>query len=61
MVQNIFIARHGARQDSLDPTWRATAEWPEDTPLAESGHRQARQLGLHMVIEDIRQIISSPY
>ncbi len=44
-LRTIWLARHGARQDSMYPGWRHTAERPDDTPLAKEGHQQARETG----------------
>ena len=60
-TRRIFLARHGNRQDLVDPTWRASAEEPLDPPLAADGVEQARRLGQRLIGEGIVAIVASPY
>ncbi len=38
--QDVFIMRHGARQDAYDKRWVETASRPYDTPLSIQGHHR---------------------
>jgi broad specificity phosphatase PhoE len=60
-TRRIFLARHGNRQDLVDPTWGASAEEPLDPPLAADGVEQARRLGQRLAGEGIVAIVASPY
>src|SRR4051812_31418489 len=60
-TRRIFLARHGNRQDMVDPGWAASAEEPLDPPLAADGVEQARRLGQRLAGEGIVAIVASPY
>jgi broad specificity phosphatase PhoE len=60
-MRRIFLARHGNRQDFVDPTWPDSAEEPYDPPLSMDGIEQARRLGRRLAGEDIRAIVTSPF
>jgi broad specificity phosphatase PhoE len=60
-LRRIFLARHGNRQDFVDPAWSASAEEPYDPPLSSDGVEQARRLGLRLRGEGIVSIVSSPF
>ena len=60
-TRRIFLARHGNRQDRVEPSWGASAEEPLDPPLAADGVEQARRLGQRLAAEGIVAIVASPY
>jgi len=49
--RRIFLARHGNRQDFVDPRWLDQAEEPYDPPLSADGVEQARGLGRRLAGE----------
>lgn len=57
----IWIARHGNREDFVNPDWKLTAERKYDPSLSSDGIQQAKLLGDRLEGEGIRYIISSPY
>jgi broad specificity phosphatase PhoE len=57
----LWIARHGNRQDLVDPGWKLEAERPHDPPLSEDGFEQARELAERLAREDIGHIYASPF
>lgn len=61
MADVIWLARHGSRQDFVDPAWHQTADRPHDPPLSEEGLIQVRQLAKRMQPEGISAIFSSPF
>jgi broad specificity phosphatase PhoE len=60
-MRRIFLARHGNRQDFVDPTWPDSAEEPYDPPLSADGIEQARRLGRRLAREGIGAIVTSPF
>lgn len=60
-ARRIFIARHGNRQDFVDPTWVDGALERYDPPLSPDGFEQARRLGQRLVGEGIVAIVASPF
>ncbi len=60
-TRRVFLARHGNRQDFVDPTWHSTADEPYDPPLSADGIEQARRLGQRLRGEGINAIVSSPF
>jgi broad specificity phosphatase PhoE len=60
-TRRIFLARHGNRQDFVDPSWRHAAEAPHDPPLSADGVEQARRLGQRLRGEGIEAIVASPF
>src|SRR5262245_55492108 len=60
-VRRIFVARHGNRQDFVDPAWVHAAEERYDPPLSADGFEQARRLGLRLAGEGIVAIVASPF
>lgn len=59
--RTIWIARHGNREDFVDPGWVERAERPYDPGLSPDGLEQARQLAGRLAGENISRIYSSPY
>lgn len=59
--RRIFIARHGNRQDLVDPGWYASADEPYDPPLSADGVEQARGLGRRLRGEGVQAIVASPF
>lgn len=61
MTQTVWVARHGTREDFLDPTWRFRAKRPFDPALSRSGHQQAQELAQQLQAEPIDLIFASPF
>lgn len=61
MADVIWLARHGSRQDFVDPDWHQTAVRPHDPPLSDEGRIQAGQLAHRLETEGINAIFSSPF
>lgn len=61
MSDVIWIARHGNRQDFVNPNWPKTAKRPFDPGLSEDGIVQARQLAERLTAEDIGAVFASPF
>ncbi len=59
--RTIWIARHGNREDFVDPGWVKRADRPFDPGLSPDGQEQARQLADRLAGENISRIYSSPY
>ena len=60
-TRRIFLARHGNREDFVDPSWPSRADEPYDPPLSADGVEQARRLGLRLKNEGIDAIVASPF
>jgi broad specificity phosphatase PhoE len=60
-TRRIFLARHGNRQDFVDPGWPSTADEPYDPPLSVDGVEQARRLGQRLAGEGIEAVVVSPF
>lgn len=60
-ARRIFLARHGNREDFVDPTWPSRADEPYDPPLSADGVEQARRLGQRLRHEGIDAIVASPF
>lgn len=64
-AKNLFIIRHGERLDRINPNWASKALRPQDTPLSQMGHEQARRLGKwlysKMPIRTPTKIFCSPF
>jgi broad specificity phosphatase PhoE len=60
-LRRIFLARHGNRQDFVDPSWVSRAVEPYDPPLSADGVEQARRLGERLTDEGIDAIVASPF
>lgn len=58
----LLVARHGERADRADPRWAATAGYPLDPPLSESGCADAERMvmGLRERGIAVHHIFSSP-
>lgn len=61
MSQVVWLARHGNRQDFVDPAWPETAERPHDPGLSPDGIEQAQKLGRRLAGEGIDYIFASPF
>lgn len=61
MTQTIWVARHGTREDFLDPTWRLRAKRPFDPALSRSGHQQAQELAHRLQDQPVDLIFASPF
>lgn len=60
-MHTIFLVRHALRADSQDPTWRQTAERPDDPPLSAAGLEQARAVGAYLQARGIAALYCSPF
>jgi broad specificity phosphatase PhoE len=61
MPKTVWIARHGNRQDFIDPHWRNQALRPFDPPLSDDGAVQAQELAQRLAGEAIAHIFASPF
>ncbi len=61
MTRTVWIARHGNRQDFVNPDWPRTAKHPYDPGLSPDGIEQARRLGKRLASEPIAYIFASPF
>ncbi|MDB9312506.1 histidine phosphatase family protein [Spirulina sp. CS-785/01] len=59
--QTLWIARHGNREDFVDPSWISTAGHPFNPALSEDGIQQAKDLAQRLAQEDIAHIFTSPF
>ena len=59
--RHFHFVRHGMRADFENPAWRETAANPHDTPLSETGLRQAEDVARALGDRDITHIFSSPF
>jgi len=59
--QMVWLARHGNRQDFVDPDWPKTAERPYDPGLSPDGLEQAHRLAQRLRGEGIRRVFASPF
>lgn len=59
--RQIYIARHGHREDYLGDAWRKTASRPHDPGLSDLGHRQARELAERLRAANLQHIFASPF
>lgn len=57
----VYVARHGERQDFVDPSWKETAENPHDPPLTKDGEEQASELGARLAKCNIAHVFASPF
>jgi broad specificity phosphatase PhoE len=60
-ARKIFLARHGNREDFIDPSWPSRADEPYDPPLSADGVEQAQRLGQRLRHEGIDAIVASPF
>ncbi|MBI2438871.1 MAG: histidine phosphatase family protein [Lentisphaerae bacterium] len=60
-ARNIWLIRHGNRQDVFDPSWLATAPRRHDPPLSARGIQQARETGVFLESQKISHIFASPF
>ena len=61
MTQTLWIARHGNRQDFVDPHWPQSAQRPYDPGLSPDGVVQAQELAQRLAGEKIAHIFASPF
>jgi broad specificity phosphatase PhoE len=61
MERHFYFVRHGKRVDFENPAWRESAANPHDTPLSETGLRQAEDIATALEGCGIRHIFSSPF
>jgi len=57
----VFLARHGEREDHVNPKWYLNAPNVFDPPLSNKGLRQAAELGERLRSESITHIFASPF
>jgi broad specificity phosphatase PhoE len=60
-MRSLWIARHGNRQDFVDPDWHGTADRPHDPGLSPDGVEQARALGRRIASLSVDGIVASPF
>ncbi len=60
-MRSIWIARHGNRQDFVDPDWHASADRPHDPGLSADGVEQAHALGHRVASLSVDRVIASPF
>ncbi|NEQ70988.1 MAG: histidine phosphatase family protein [Symploca sp. SIO2D2] len=60
-VMKIHVARHGIREDHIDPDWKSKAAYPDDPGLHSSGLKQAGELGDFLKEKGIQIIYTSPF
>jgi broad specificity phosphatase PhoE len=61
MAADLWLVRHGNREDLVDLDWGLTAARPHDPALSPDGMRQARAAGLALMGRGIRRVFTSPY
>lgn len=61
MADTLWLARHGNRQDFVDPQWTKSAARPYDPGLSPDGTEQAKRLAARLAGEDIKAVFSSPF
>lgn len=59
--RNIYLARHGHREDMATENWHKTAARPSDPGLSELGFTQARELAQRLKDCAIDRIFTSPF
>jgi broad specificity phosphatase PhoE len=57
----VWLARHGNRQDFVDPAWRESAARPFDPGLSPDGIVQAQRLARRLGRERITHLFASPF
>lgn len=60
-ISNIYLVRHGLREDMVHPEWKASAVRPFDPPLSEEGLRQAEDIARALEAAGVRALYSSPF
>ncbi|KAI8079801.1 histidine phosphatase superfamily [Halteromyces radiatus] len=61
MLKEIWITRHGFREDWVNPTTVYPTGLTHDSPLSAEGLQQAEELGLFLKDKSIDRIYSSPF
>ncbi|KAI8340039.1 histidine phosphatase superfamily [Chlamydoabsidia padenii] len=61
MLKEIWITRHGFRQDWIDSSPVYPTELTHDSPLSELGLQQAEELGQFLQDKSIQRIYTSPF
>lgn len=61
MADTVWIARHGNRQDFVNPDWMKTARRPYDPGLSDDGVVQAHRLAERLGEERIGAVFASPF
>ncbi|PNW84963.1 hypothetical protein CHLRE_03g165900v5 [Chlamydomonas reinhardtii] len=59
--QNVYVVRHGHRQDEEDDCWHVHASRPWDPPLSTKGRQQAREAGQLFKEKNIDYVLTSPF
>ena len=57
-VQRLFVMRHGERLDSMNPSWRRTADRPYDTPITEKGKLEAYRVAQDRFLNKVGIVLS---
>lgn len=61
MLKEIWITRHGYREDWVTPTPHLPTQLSHDPPLSELGLAQAEELGEFLQDKGIQRVYSSPF
>ncbi|CAO3646799.1 unnamed protein product [Cunninghamella echinulata] len=61
MLKEIWITRHGFREDWVNPTPSYPTHLPYDPPLSSFGLEQAKELGHFLKDKNIQRIYASPF
>jgi transcription factor C subunit 7 len=61
VVKEIWVTRHGFREDWVNPNPSCPTGIEYDTPLSKSGRKQARELCNYLKDKDIQVVYSSPF
>ncbi|NEO25922.1 MAG: histidine phosphatase family protein [Kamptonema sp. SIO4C4] len=59
--QTLWLARHGNREDFVNPQWISTAGQPFNPALSDDGIQQAQDLAQRLESEPIQHIFTSPF
>lgn len=61
VLKEIYITRHGFREDWVNPNPPLPTNLPNDPPLSEVGRLQAKELAAFLKDKSIDRIYSSPF
>jgi broad specificity phosphatase PhoE len=61
MPQELWLLRHGHRQDFADPDWFLSAPRRYDPPLSALGFKQAQELGAYFQSAKVDHLFCSPF
>ncbi|KAI8891261.1 phosphoglycerate mutase-like protein [Backusella circina FSU 941] len=61
VVKEIWVTRHGFREDWINPNTTSPTGLGYDSPLSKSGRKQTRELCNYLMDKDIQVVYSSPF